>query len=204
MVLLALGGYFLTVPFYNVVCQTFGFTLKQGHKDYRQQEEKINVFRKFLVCFMAHAEDEIPWEFQPEKTQIKINAGETALAFYKVHNRSNKPIAGIAIYQIFPEEVALYFNKIQCFCFENQLLYPGEMVDLPVLFYLDPAILHDPVLSDCKEMILTYHFYPSADQSIARVLQEEIEKHQQQEKQLIEKRAELESKGIKLPEVAGH
>lgn len=112
---------------------------------------------------MAHGEDEIPWEFQPEKNQIVVNAGETALAFYKVHNRSKKPVAGIAIYQIFPEEVALYFNKIQCFCFENQLLYPGESVDLPVLFYLDPAILHDPVLSECKEMILTYHFYPSAD-----------------------------------------
>jgi cytochrome c oxidase assembly protein subunit 11 len=112
MVLLALGGYFLTVPFYNVVCQTMGFTMRQSHKDYRQNDDKINVFRKFLVCFMAHSEDEIPWEFQPEKTQIKINAGETALAFYKVHNRSKKPIAGIAIYQIFPEEAALYFNKI--------------------------------------------------------------------------------------------
>ena len=68
---------------------------------------------------MSHAEDEIPWEFQPETRQLLVNAGETALAFYKVYNRSDKPIAGIAIYQIFPEECALYFNKIQCFCFEN-------------------------------------------------------------------------------------
>jgi cytochrome c oxidase assembly protein subunit 11 len=99
-----------------------------------------------------------------------VNAGETALAFYKVYNRSDKPIAGIAIYQIFPEECSLYFNKIQCFCFENQLLYPQEQVDLPVLFYLDPSISHDPNLTDLHEIMLTYHFYPSADQTVAKVL----------------------------------
>ena len=96
--LLLLGGYFLTVPFYNVVCQTFGFTMSQHAKDYRTPAEKVNVFRKWRVSFMSHAEDEIPWEFQPETTQLLVNAGETALAFYKVFNRSDKPIAGIAIY----------------------------------------------------------------------------------------------------------
>ena len=70
------------------------------------------MFRKFKVAFMSHAEDEIPWEFQPQTTSLTVNAGETALAFYKVYNRSDKPIAGIAIYQIFPEELAMYFNKI--------------------------------------------------------------------------------------------
>lgn len=153
---------------------------------------------------MGNAEDEIPWEFQPETSQLLVNAGETALAFYKVYNRSDKPIAGIAVYQIFPEEVAMYFNKIQCFCFENQLLYPNEQLDLPLLFYLDPSINHDPNLKGGNEIILTYHFYPSADQSVAYVLQEEIEKHQREEKALIAKRKELEAAGIKLPEVAGH
>ena len=99
-----------------------------------------------------------------------VNAGETALAFYKVFNRSDRPIAGIAIYQVDPEEMSLYFNKIQCFCFENQLLYPNESLELPLLFYLDPAINHDPQISDLKEIILTYHFFPSADQTIAEVL----------------------------------
>ncbi len=92
------------------------------------------------------------------------------MAFYKVYNRSSKPIAGIAVYQIFPEDTSLYFNKIQCFCFENQLLYPNESVDLPLLFYLDPAINYDANLSGRKDIILTYHFFPSADQSIAKVL----------------------------------
>jgi cytochrome c oxidase assembly protein subunit 11 len=92
-----------------------------------------------------------------------INAGETALSFYKVYNRANRPIAGIAIYQIYPEDAAIYFNKIQCFCFENQLLYPNESLELPLLFYLDPAINHDPSLADAKEIFLTYNFFPSAD-----------------------------------------
>jgi cytochrome c oxidase assembly protein subunit 11 len=117
--LLLLGGYFLTVPFYNVVCQTMGFTMSTHSKDYRFADKEINVFRKYTIRFMGHAEDNIPWDFQPETTQLSVNAGETALAFYKVYNRSDKPIAGIAIYQISPEECSLYFNKIQCFCFEN-------------------------------------------------------------------------------------
>ena len=112
LALFLLGAYFLTVPFYNVVCQTFGFTMSQSHKDYSFRPEEVNVYRKYKVCFIGNAEDQIPWEFQPETTQLIVNAGETALAFYKVHNRSDKPVAGIAIYQISPEETALYFNKI--------------------------------------------------------------------------------------------
>lgn len=166
--------------------------MSQHAKDYRMDPRKVNVFRKYKVLFMGHAEDEIPWEFQPETTTLQVNAGETALAFYKVYNRSDKPIAGIAIYQVSPEEISLYFNKIQCFCFENQLLYPQEQVDLPVLFYLDPAINHDPSLTECNEIVLTYHFFPSADQSVATVLQEQIEKHQREEKALMQKRKELE------------
>ena len=68
---------------------------------------------------MAHTEDNLPWEFQPSTPTLVVNAGESSLAFYRVYNRSEKPIAGIAVYQIYPEECALYFNKIQCFCFEN-------------------------------------------------------------------------------------
>ena len=93
--------------------------MSQSHKDYSFRPDEVNVFRKYKVCFVGHAEDGIPWEFVPETTQLVVNAGETALAFYKVHNRSDLPVAGIAIYQISPEETALYFNKIQCFCFEN-------------------------------------------------------------------------------------
>jgi cytochrome c oxidase assembly protein subunit 11 len=96
--LLLLGGYFLTVPFYNVVCQVFGFKASNHYKDYRFADNEVNVFRKYRVNFCSHAEDGIPWDFQPETTELKVNAGETALAFYKVYNKSDKPVAGIAIY----------------------------------------------------------------------------------------------------------
>lgn len=110
--LLALGGYFLTVPFYNVICQTFGFTMSRHAKDYKFKDEEVNVHRKFRISFIGHTQDEIPWEFQPSTANLVVNAGETALSFYKVYNKADRPIAGIAIYEIFPEEAALYFNKI--------------------------------------------------------------------------------------------
>lgn len=163
-----LGGFFLAVPFYNVICQTFGFSMRQHAQVYNfEGQENVNVFRKYRISFMAHVEDDMPWEFQPKTSALVVNAGETALAFYQVYNRSEKPIAGIAVYQVFPEEVSLYFNKIQCFCFENQLLYPKESVDLPILFYLDPAINYDANVDGKQDILLTYHFFPSADQSIA-------------------------------------
>jgi len=137
--------------------------MRQSHKNYLFKDDEINVFRKFKINFLCHTQDEIPWEFQPTTPTMIINAGETALSFYKVYNRANRPIAGIAIYQIYPEDAAIYFNKIQCFCFENQLLYPNESLELPLLFYLDPAINHDPSLADAKEIFLTYNFFPSAD-----------------------------------------
>jgi cytochrome c oxidase assembly protein subunit 11 len=170
--------------------------MSQHAKEYVFKDEEVNVYRKFKVSFLTHTQDEIPWEFEPSTPTIVVNAGETALSFYKVFNRADRPIAGIAIYQIFPEEAALYFNKIQCFCFENQLLYPNESLDMPLLFYLDPAICHDPALADCKEIYLTYHFFPSADQTIAEVLQVEIEKHQKEEMELIKRKKELISRGV--------
>ena len=80
--------------------------------------------RKFKVKFLAEVDEELPWVFQPEQDHVIVNAGETALAFYKAYNKTDKPIVGISIYQVQPEDASLYFNKIQCFCFENQMLHP--------------------------------------------------------------------------------
>ena len=89
-----------------------GFSMRTTHKDYQFKEEEINVFRKFRVSFVSHVQDEMPWEFEPQTPNVIVNAGETALSFYKVFNRADRPIAGIAIYQVYPEEASLYFNKI--------------------------------------------------------------------------------------------
>ena len=86
--------------------------MKTHAQDYNFDESKINVFRKFRVAFMAQTEDNIPWDFQPTTSTLVVNSGETSLAFYKVYNKSDKPIAGISVYQVFPDEVSIYFNKI--------------------------------------------------------------------------------------------
>ena len=89
-----------------------GFSMSTHSKEYVFKDEEVNVYRKFRVSFLTNTQDEIPWEFEASTPNMVINAGETALSFYKVFNRSDRPVAGIAIYQVFPEEVALYFNKI--------------------------------------------------------------------------------------------
>lgn len=92
-----------------------------------------------------------------------MNAGETALVFYKAYNKSDKPIVGLSIYQVDPNDAVIYFNKIQCFCFENQLLAPKEEVELPVFFYLDPAINYDPALKETRDIFLEYNFFLAHD-----------------------------------------
>ena len=175
--------------------------MSQHAKRFKVKEDDIKVHRKFRITFTGETNDDLPWEFQPQTTTVIVNAGETCLAFYRVYNSSDKPIAGISVYQVFPGEVALYFNKIQCFCFENQLLYPKEQVDLPILFYLDPSINHELTLNDCKDITLTYQFFPSADQTIAKILEEEIKKHEQEQKELMRRRRELKNKGVDLGDI---
>ena len=92
-----------------------------------------------------------------------MHAGETALAFYRAYNNSKKPIVGLSIYQLDPNDAIIYFNKIQCFCFENQMLQPNEHVDLPVFFYLDPAINYDSALGDVTDLTLKYNFFLAND-----------------------------------------
>ena len=98
------------------------------------------------------------WSFQPSQQFLTVKPGETALAFYTASNVSDESVIGMSTYNIVPEYAAPYFNKIQCFCFEEQRLEPGETVDMPVFFYLDPEMLADPMLKNLKEIILSYTF----------------------------------------------
>jgi len=154
--------------------------------------------RKYKVVFLAQIEDGLDWTFVPTTKEVVINGGETCLAFYRAYNHSEKPIVGLSIYQVAPDEVAMYFNKIQCFCFENQMLNPGEYVDLPVLFYLDPAINSDPDLRSTQVIYLTYHFYPSKSQNLATVIEEELKKHENEQGSLKSKKEDFKLKGIEF------
>lgn len=169
IMLFILGSWMLMVPLYKIICERWGFSIKTQHTDYKEMQDPKEIFRKYRVHFQGVVEDDLPWTFEPQTKVLQVSAGETALAFYKVYNNSDKPIVGLSVYQVDPNESSLYFNKVQCFCFENQLLNPKEYVDLPVFFYIDPLINRDPNLKQIVDLTVTYHFFPAADQSIAKV-----------------------------------
>lgn len=111
------------------------------------------------VRFDTTVSDVMPWSFVPVQLDVKVVPGETALSFFRVTNHSDKAITGVATYNVHPPKVGLYFQKIQCFCFEEQRLLPGETVDMPVFFFLDPEILDDPQVSYIRSITLSYTFF---------------------------------------------
>lgn len=115
--------------------------------------------RLITVRFDSTVGDVLPWSFRPTQLDVKVVPGETALSFFTATNHSNKPITGVATYNVHPPRAGLYFNKIQCFCFEEQRLLPGETVDMPVFFFIDPEYIQDPQLSRVNHITLSYTFF---------------------------------------------
>lgn len=113
------------------------------------------------VRFDSTVDDVIPWSFVPVQLDVKVVPGETALSFFRVTNHSDKAITGVATYNVYPPKVGVYFQKIQCFCFEEQRLRSKEKVEMPVFFFLDPEMLDDPRMDDVDDIILSYTFFPS-------------------------------------------
>lgn len=111
------------------------------------------------VRFDSTVGDVLPWSFTPAQLDVKVVPGETALSFFTATNHSNTAITGVATYNVHPPKVGLYFNKIQCFCFEEQRLLPGETVDMPVFFFIDPDIMDDPQLKHVTSVTLSYTFF---------------------------------------------
>jgi cytochrome c oxidase assembly protein subunit 11 len=115
------------------------------------------------VRFDTTTSELLPWSFTPVVLDVKVVPGETCLAFFRVTNHSTEPITGVATYNVFPPKVGLHFQKIQCFCFEEQRLLPGETVDMPVFFFLDPAICDDAQISYVRDITLSYTFFRTDD-----------------------------------------
>ena len=111
------------------------------------------------IYFTTNTSSVLPWSFTPTQSSIKVIPGETALSFFTATNHSNKPITGVATYNVHPAKAGLYFNKIQCFCFEEQRLLPGETVDMPVFFYIDPDFMDDPYIDRVNSITLSYTFF---------------------------------------------
>lgn len=158
---LVLGLSYAAVPLYRVFCQSFSYggTLSTGH-DSSKVEIMLPVKNRMLnIKFISDVSASMVWDFRPQQHSVKVRPGETALAFYTATNPTDRPICGISTYNVLPFEAGQYFNKIQCFCFEEQRLNPHEQVDLPVFFYIDPDINNDPQLENVHEITLSYTFF---------------------------------------------
>lgn len=119
--------------------------------------------RVISVKFNADLAASMRWNFKPQQYEIKVAPGETALAFYTAKNPTDTPVIGISTYNVIPFEAGAYFNKIQCFCFEEQMLNPHEEVDMPVFFFIDPEFAEDPKMEFVDEIMLSYTFFEAKD-----------------------------------------
>nr|CAG4652268.1 EOG090X0GO2 [Triops cancriformis] len=162
---LTVGFTYAAVPLYRIFCQAYGYggTTVTGHDTSKIETMKPNLNRVMRIKFNADTAASLTWNFRPQQTEIKVPLGETALAFYTAMNPTDRPIDGISTYNVVPYEAGQYFNKIQCFCFEEQRLNPQEQVDMPVLFYIDPALADDPLLENLETITLSYTFFEAKD-----------------------------------------
>ena len=164
-----MGLSYLAVPLYKLLCQQTGMDgtpmVSPGHKFEPESMVPLKKSRPIRITFDASLADTMLWKFIPETRQISVVPGETALAFFKASNPTEQDIVGISTYSVVPPKAAQYFNKIQCFCFEEQKLAAGEEVDMPVFFYIDPEFATDPWMKDVREITLHYTFFKSKNQS---------------------------------------
>lgn len=165
VVTLMIGGAFASAPFYRFFCQATGFggaTLKA------EKAPNATVERTVIVRFNADTDPGLPWEFRPAQREVRMKLGEEMLAHYTAINRSRQTVTGNAVFNVTPDKAGAYFNKIECFCFKEQTLEPGREADLPVTFFVDPALAQDVNMEDVKVITLSYTFYRAKDQPPAR------------------------------------
>lgn len=145
-----------SVPFYDWFCRVTGFGGTTGVET--AGSDKV-LDQTIKIRFDASLERDMPWTFKPVERQMELKIGETGLAFYEAYNPTDRPVAGSASYNVFPYEAGGFFNKIACFCFEEQILAPGERVLMPVTFFVDPAIIDDLDAKHVHAITLSYTFY---------------------------------------------
>jgi cytochrome c oxidase assembly protein subunit 11 len=150
------GLAFASVPLYRMFCQLTGF----DGTPQRAERAPGAIPGQVGVRFDANVHPGLPWRFEPEQTTVRIKPGAQTKIFYKAQNLSARTWTGQAVFNVSPDQVGKYFKKIQCFCFTEQTLKAGETVDMPVVFFVDPAIKKDPDTKDVDEITLSYTFYP--------------------------------------------
>jgi cytochrome c oxidase assembly protein subunit 11 len=163
VVVLMVGASYAAVPFYNWFCRATGFNGTTQVATAAPASEPIA--RKISVRFDSNVAGGLPWKFEPEQTQIEIPIGQVTTVYYTVTNQSARETTGQAAYNVAPLTVGAYFQKINCFCFTEQTMAPGEKREMPVVFYVDPSIVGDHDNDTLNTITLSYTFYPVRDPS---------------------------------------
>lgn len=154
------GAAYASVPLYRIFCQATGF----GGTPRRAQEAASHQLDRTVVVRFDTNIRGLPWDFAPEQASETVKIGATNLAFFKVTNNGAQPITGRAAYNVTPESTSPYFSKLECFCFKDQTIKPGETKEFPVAYFVDPLIAQDADAGRVQEITLSYTFYRSPDQ----------------------------------------
>lgn len=157
VVALMVGAAYAAVPFYDWFCRMTGFN---GTTQVATSAPTEQLGRRISVRFDSNTAGGLPWKFQPEQTEIEVRIGEVVTAMYTVTNQSARVTSGVAAYNVAPLNVGAYFQKISCFCFTEQTLKAGESREMPVVFYVDPALAQDSDADSLTAITLSYTFYP--------------------------------------------
>lgn len=144
------------IPAYNWFCRVTGYG---GETGVAETGSDVILDQTVKIRFDASKERGMAWEFKPLQREVELRIGETGLAFFEAYNPTDRPIAGQASYNVAPYSAGSYFDKIACFCFTEQVLQPGERVEMPVTFFVDPAIVEDPEAKFVHTITLSYTFY---------------------------------------------
>ena len=151
------GLSYAAVPLYQLFCQVTGFG---GTTQRAEAAPATSSDQTVSVRFDANTSANLHWSFHAVQTSMTVKVGEQNMAYYRATNTSDKPVTGSAVFNVTPVQAGAYFNKIQCFCFTEQTLKPGESIEMPVSFFVDPDMLDDPDAAGIKEITLSYTFYP--------------------------------------------
>ena len=154
-----LGLGFVSVPLYRIFCERTGFggTTQRAQEGVQVREA---TGHSLSIRFDSNVQPGMPWSFRPEHPTQTVTIGAKKMAIFIARNMSDRPVTGTASFNVTPTQAGAYFTKIQCFCFTQQTLQPGQEVRMPVLYYVDPKILDDPDNRDTQEITLSYTFYP--------------------------------------------
>src|SRR5271168_1394994 len=174
VVVLMVGASYAAVPFYNWFCRATGFNGTTQVATSAPSAAPLE--RKIAVRFDSNVAGGLPWKFEAEQTEIEVKIGQVVTVYYNVTNQSARTTTGQAAYNVAPLTVGSYFEKINCFCFTEQTMAPGETREMPVVFYVDPSIVKDSDNDTLNTVTLSYTFYPVRDPATKPLAASEVEK----------------------------